>query len=104
MEKWIFDCKLSAGDIVMLTAAVRELHQAYPGRFITDVRTHFPALWENNPYITALRPEDPDVRALLCDCPLVNQSNQAPFHFIHGFTQYLSQKLDLPIRPARFKG
>ena len=29
----------SPGDIVMLTAAVRDLHSKYPGDFLTDVRT-----------------------------------------------------------------
>ena len=44
----------SPGDIVMLTAAVRDLHLAYPGQFVTDVRTSCPELWEHNPYLTAL--------------------------------------------------
>ena len=38
----------SPGDILMLTAAVRDLHAAAPGQFQTDVRTSAPALWENN--------------------------------------------------------
>ena len=29
----------SPGDIVMLTAAVRDLHACRPGQFLTDVRT-----------------------------------------------------------------
>ena len=36
-RKIILDCDLSLGDIVMLTAAVRDLHASYPGRFMTDV-------------------------------------------------------------------
>ena len=39
----------SPGDIVMLTAAVRDLHLTYPGEFVTDVRTSCPELWESNP-------------------------------------------------------
>ena len=39
----------SPGDIVMLTAAVRDLHRSNPGRFVTDVRTPCGHLWENNP-------------------------------------------------------
>ena len=39
----------SPGDIVMLTAAVRDLHRAHPGEFLTDVRTSCPDLWLNNP-------------------------------------------------------
>ncbi len=39
----------SPGDIVMLTAAVRDLHRQHPNCYITDVRTPCPALWEHNP-------------------------------------------------------
>jgi hypothetical protein len=38
----------SPGDVLMLTAAVRDLHRAPPGQFQTDVRTSADALWENN--------------------------------------------------------
>ncbi len=37
----MFKCNLSLGDIVVLTAAVRDLHAQYPGFFTTDVRTSF---------------------------------------------------------------
>ena len=40
----------SPGDLVMLTAAVRDLHAAAPGRYVTDVRTSADALFENNPH------------------------------------------------------
>lgn len=95
---------LSPGDLVMLTAAVRDLHRCHPRRFLTDVRTSCPALWENNPHLTPLRPRDPGVRTLLCHYPLIHQSNVGPFHFIHGFTDFLSRKLGVPIRPTEFKG
>lgn len=104
MEKWIFENSLSPGDIVMLTAAVRELHRTYPGRFQTDVRTSCPALWENNPYLTPLDAREPTVRSLVCHYPLIHQSNQAPYHFIHGFIEYLNGEMGLAIRPREFRG
>src|SRR6185295_5378352 len=45
----------SPGDILMLTAAVRDLHACHPGEFLTDVRTSCADLWLNNPYLTPLR-------------------------------------------------
>src|SRR5205809_1526143 len=83
----------SPGDLVMLTAAVRDLHQCYPGRFITDVRTDSPALWENNPYLTSLDANDADVKVLECHYPLIQFSNQRPVHFLHGFIEYLNDRL-----------
>src|SRR6185295_2363167 len=88
----------------MLTAAVRDLHRCHPRRFLTDVRTSCPALWENNPHLTPLDEKDPGVRVLRADYPLIHQSNTAPVHFIHGSTDFLSRKLGVPIRPTEFKG
>ena len=104
MEKLLLKCFLSPGDIVMLTAAVRDLHRLYPDRYLTDVRTSCPALWENNPYLTPLDETDPEVRVIKCHYPLIHQSNQTPFHFIHGFIEHLNRRLGLRIRPTEFKG
>jgi len=132
MRKFILRNFLSPGDIVMLTAAVRDLHKCYPNRYLTDVRTPCPQLWENNPYITVLaEPTDKkkeilrqaesdetprvgaatqnDKRAVAdevidCEYPLIHQSNHAPYHFIHGFIEFLNKKLGLHIKPTAFKG
>jgi ADP-heptose:LPS heptosyltransferase len=104
MEKWIFENWLSPGDIVMLTAAVRDLHRAYPGRFVTDVRTSCPALWEQNPNLTPLDNEQPGVRSMVCHYPLIHQCNDRPYHFIHGFIDYFNEELGLRVRPTEFKG
>ena len=104
MEKLILENWLSPGDIVMLTAAVRDLHRAHPGRFQTDVRTSCPALWEHNPHLTPLDPAAADVRSLVCHYPLIHQSNRQPLHFIHGFMEFLNAELNLQIRPTEFKG
>lgn len=88
----------------MLTAAVRDLHLAYPGSFLTDVRTSCPALWENNPWLTPLDLDDPEVKVIDCVYPLINRSNELPYHFIHGFMQEIGKELDSPYRPSSFRG
>jgi hypothetical protein len=104
MRRIILECFLSPGDIVMLTAAVRDLHLCYPGQFETDVRTPCPDLWAYNPHITPLNENDSTVEVIKCHYPLIHQSNFLPYHFIHGFIQYLNERLDLNIRPTAFKG
>jgi ADP-heptose:LPS heptosyltransferase len=94
----------SPGDIVMLTAAVRDLHRCHPGEFLTDVRTPCPGLWDNNPYLTPLSDEDPEAEIVECHYPLIDRSNQEPYHFIHAFMQYLNERLGLRIRPTEFRG
>ncbi len=64
MRRLILKNGYSPGDVVMLTAAVRDLHYWYPGQYLTDVRTHCPELWENNPYITPLDEGDPGVEVI----------------------------------------
>lgn len=103
-RKLILSNDQSPGDIVMLTAAVRDLHRSFPGAFLTDVRTPCPQMWDGNPHITRLEAGAPGVETIPCEYPLIHRSNAAPFHFIHGFIQYLSEKLQLTITPTEFKG
>jgi ADP-heptose:LPS heptosyltransferase len=103
-KKFIFTNYQSPGDVTMLTAAVRDLHRCHPNQFITDVRTACPHLWENNPYLTSLKENDPQVQVLPCEYPLIHRSNQTPVHFIYGFAEFLNQKLNLQIKPTEFKG
>lgn len=104
MRKLILRNFLSPGDIIMLTAAVRDLHLTYPGEYQTDVRTPCPGLWENNPYITSLKEGDEGVEIVECQYPLIHKSNQLPYHFIHGFRLFLSERLGCEIKPHAFKG
>src|SRR5688572_10065966 len=104
MKKWILRNFQSPGDSLMLTAAVRDLHRSFPGEFQTDVRTACPALWENNPYLTTLEEGRGDVEMIDCHYPLIHRANQAPYHFIHGFIDFLNSRLARKIHPSDFKG
>ncbi len=104
MRKLILSNRQCLGDDAMLTATIRDLHAAYPGQFQTDVRTACPAIWENNPHITPLREDDPGVEVIQMHCPLIHQSNQLPYHYLHAFTQFLEQMLGLRIPVTKFSG
>ncbi len=101
-KKLILRCWYSLGDITLLTAAIRELHHAHPGKFLTDVRTPFDDLWLHNPYITPLREDEAEV--IECDFALLRESNRAPYHCIHSFTENLAGQLGVSIRPGLFRG
>ena len=103
-KKLILKCCLSPGDVVMMTAAVRDLHQAHPGKYVTDVRTTADQIWENNPYITKISDDDPEAATIDMHYPLVNRSNDAPYHFIHGYAQFLEHTLEVPIPLTKFHG
>lgn len=104
---------LSPGDTVMMTAAVRDLHRAHRGKFLTDVDTTCMPIWENNPYITKLdwKKEggkivlgDESIEVIDCHYPMVNRSNTTAYHFVHGYTDYLEQRLGIRIPVTEMKG
>ena len=104
MKKLILRCGYSPGDIVILTAAVRDLHRSYPGQFLTDVRTRCDELLEHNPHLVKLEDADPSVEELDCNYPLINDSNETPHHCLHGFAQFLSERLKVNVCPSVFRG
>jgi ADP-heptose:LPS heptosyltransferase len=104
MRQLILTNYQAPGDLLMLTAAVRDLHACYPRQFVTDVRTSCPELWENNPHVIPLDPRDPKAETIPCEYPLIHRSDRDGAHFIHGFIEFLNERLDLRIRPTAFRG
>lgn len=103
-RKLILTCDLCPGDVVMMTAAVRDLHRAHSGLFLTDVRTPAAQLWENNPWITQLSEDDPEVTVVPMRYDLIHESNEGAYHFIHGYVRHLEDFLGLRIPVTRFRG
>jgi hypothetical protein len=87
----------------MLTAAVRDLHLAYPDKFRTSVKTSASSAWDHNPYVSCLEKVamEEEIKSAY---PLIHRSNRTPHHFIHGFIQDLGDKLGVKIEPTDFKG
>ncbi len=102
--KLILQSHLALGDVVLLTAAVRDLHRLCPGRFETDVRTAFPAVWAHNPYLTRLGDLDRSVETIGCDTPLLNRSGKVPCHYLYAFLDHLNGRLGLHLEPTEFRG
>jgi len=112
----------------VLTAVVRDLHAACPGQFLTDVRTAADPLWEHNPHLTRLSEGEPGVTSrkgastacafdltrlsegepgvtvLDMQYPAIHQSNQRPYHFLHGYVQFFKERLGLRLPVTRFHG
>jgi len=104
MNDLILKCDLPVGDIVLLTAAVRDLHLSYPRQFRTEVRTHFPEIWEYNPNVTGSDQIGKDAEIIECNYSLIDKSNVAPYHCIHAFIHFFNERLGLDIKPTAFKG
>ena len=93
----------SPGDVLMLTAAVRDLHAARPGWYRTAVDTCFPELWLNNPNVSPV--DRFDGQALRIDCghpPLLDRCNGQPRHYVESMHHVLSQALGHEVPLTRF--
>lgn len=51
-RKILLQHRRSPGDIVTMTALVRDIQRTYPGEFLVDVDTPIKDIWRHNPYIT----------------------------------------------------
>jgi hypothetical protein len=103
-RKIIFHNPLSPGDILVMSAAIRDLHLKYPNKFITGVDTPCNQLFENNPYITwDLDKNDPDVEFMRLDYDIIHNSNQSMYHFIHGYHYDLEDKLGVSLPEILYK-
>ena len=103
-KKILLSTNLCPGDVLMLTATVRDLYLAHSDKYKIGVKTLFPDIWENNPYITAFEEDDKAVHEIKVHYPLINESNKRPVHFLYGYTQFLEEKLGIQIPITEFKG
>lgn len=86
----------SPGDLLMMTAMVRDLKSAYP-QYEINVRTSAQELWYYNPCLTYTVNEANADRIIDCHYPLINTSNEKPYHFINGFRKDLEEQLGITI-------
>jgi ADP-heptose:LPS heptosyltransferase len=94
MEKLILRNTQSPGDYIVLSAAIRDLHKAYPGRFLVGVDVPERTIFQGNPHVDlGLRGGG---RKLVAKYPLIKSSNQERLHFLWGFVKYLNEQLHIP--------
>jgi len=113
-RKIMFQNFQGPGDVVMLTAAIRDLFMKYKSEkkefpFIVDVKTSFMDIWEGNPYVECakgnpLDEKDKDVEVFKLGYPLIHQSNQGPYHFTEAFTEEIEDKLNIRIKSRLCRG
>lgn len=96
-KKLILANPLSPGDILMSTSAVRDLHKAWPGRYLTDVRCPAMEVWYNNPYITPINDDDPDAKKITMGYDDIHISGWSGRPFSVAYTRYLEKKLSIKI-------
>ena len=90
----------AAGDIVVLTGAVRDLIAANPGEFNVRVKTSCSTLWYNNPHVQFLTNDPPPgikgVKATyghFIKAPILDNTR---LHFAQAFHKNLEEQLQVP--------
>jgi len=97
-------CWLPPGDIVLLTAAVRDVMAAYPGRFAFDVRTTAAGLWQHFPGLAAFREEQRGVEPVEISLPSTHLCNERPMHLLQWMLEEVNGKLGTRATCRAFHG
>jgi len=92
-KKLLLHNKLSPGDVLMMTIAIRDLHKTFPGQFETGLAEGSSCDWifENNPYLTEIAPAEATLIEMAY--PSVHRSGWRGTHFCEGYVRFLSKKL-----------
>lgn len=90
-RRFILAHKRSPGDIVTMSALVRDIHLTHPGKYETDVQTTVMPVWDNNPYLTRLWNHDQhnpqlfqrNVETITCQYGKgITEQNSETIHFV----------------------
>lgn len=94
----------SPGDIVVLTALIRDLHRQYPGQFLTGVEVSRGAdgIFDNNPDISP-KAMFKRTEKFVARYPLIHKSNQSGKHFIWGFIEYFNSTFGTDVKLSEFR-
>lgn len=95
MERILIRNTQSPGDYIVLSAALRDLHLAHPGRFEFGIDVPETAVFLGNPNV---RLHLTGGRRVVAKYPLIRQSNQNRLHFLWGFIKYLNDELHAKAR------
>lgn len=103
-KRLILRNRLSPGDILVMTAAVRSLHKAYPGKYLTDVDSPCPEIFENNPLVKKFSEKG---QVIDMHYPLISDHQMRGFehpgagvsgrHFSDGHRKFLEEALECEI-------
>lgn len=99
-RKIILEHQLAPGDVVVSTSVVRDIKLTYGDDVEIDFITNFPAIYENNPYLTKLSLEDPEVEhVILCYQRGISVAAREQLHFTTFFHRDFEQKTGLHVDP-----
>ena len=119
-KKLLLINRLAPGDVLVMSSAIRALHETYPGEYLTDIRTPCNELYNNNPYITKLNYSEAeytainktlskgkedgkvlemgDITVIDMQYPEIHRSGKSGAHFGCGHRKFLQRVLGVKIK------
>lgn len=96
-ERIVLTQRLALGDVVAMTALVRDLALAHPGRFAVLPQTPCMTLWQNNPHVTRFA-DRKGARHLSADYgDGIKKSALAPIHFLKAYHEGFEKKTGVKV-------
>lgn len=93
IRKLILKQHQSPGDILVFAGAVGDLKRSYPD-WLIDVRSPVPDIFYNNPHLTELNENDPDVEVYPVGYDKIHVSGVIGLHWSDAFKFDIEQKLN----------
>jgi len=105
-EKIILSHKRAPGDVLCMTAVVRDIARTYPGRYEIYAFTSCKTLWDNNPYIagTLNAPKTGMRRLNLTYGHHIPQANRKYLHFLTAFHRNFEEQTGAHVPVLEPKG
>lgn len=100
MHRIILRHNRAPGDVLVMTALVRDLALSHPGKYQIMVDTSFRELWDNNPYVVPAK--DNRLGAAVINLSYgksIGRAGREPIHFLTGFHHDFLEKTktDVPL-------
>lgn len=95
------------GDIVCMTACVRDLARTYPGRYEIHVSTSHPTIWDNNPDVASVNQSglNAPIHRHLVSCRRgLEAADQDKLHYLTAFHRNLETHLGIQLPVCFPKG
>lgn len=101
MKKIILGNPMAIGDNLVLTTAIRHIHEQYPNEFKIGVSSYYPEVYLNNPDITQFSAEEleefiPTITVNYTD--EFEHKKTSGKHFAQGYITFLNNVFDLNIK------
>jgi len=100
-EKVRIRSKYALGDLVVLTAAVRDVQRAHPGRFEIGIESVCPEVWRHNPHVT---PACAGGRLIDCSEVVIDKDGKRGGHYAQAYLDLLNRKLGTAVELTTPRG